>query len=421
MTVQDLMLDFDKDSANILTQFVTELGASGMTTITQQEYLYEICRGLAYMEVSVKKITVGMINWYIDEMGKKGYTVKRTEKRGRPPKPWIKRTQKRVLGIFKDFLEFLRRPYFYKNVSRGSVLKPSEENNPSNLVKIGKVGKPQFGHAATPRQRETMLDKEEKDTEERYYRYLRDRAIIYTFFYTGIRVSELVCFQYKHIRGETPFKGHRYLDVPPQGAKGKSKRGDTLQTIISEGAIAALDEYKDAMGISDDEVMFDMTEGGIRKRLYTLSKGKIKVRKGKNYLTPHDFRRGFACYAYYYVANKDILAVKRWLRHESLETVDRYIGKCKELVDQFIKDFKKVISPRTIKLRSLRMKVINKVMRSNIIPAYELRRKIGCTAAELNTILSNLEEHGIIYLTYVKPQRGKSKRIVHWTQQPRRV
>ncbi len=150
---------------------------------------------------------------------------------------------------------------------------------------------------------------------------IRDRAILETFYGTGIRLSELISLEWDDINFHDGT-----IKVTGKGSK---------QRIVPVGrkAVAALRAYASVRAKMVDDAHKDETDG---KRVFVTKRGKPLSPKGVNVLmnryiakvseikkkSPHVLRHSFATHLL--DRGADLRAVKELLGHESLSTTQIY-------------------------------------------------------------------------------------------------
>jgi site-specific recombinase XerD len=150
----------------------------------------------------------------------------------------------------------------------------------------------------------------------------RDRAILYTFFSTGLRLSELVSLNRREVNDKT-----REMSV-------RGKRGKVRVVFLSDSAVAAIREYLDALEIECEPLFIrlvkdslDRTMSGNELRLtqrsiqnivkkYALAAGIVENP------SPHTLRHSFATHLLRNGA--DLRSVQEMLGHKDLSTTQIY-------------------------------------------------------------------------------------------------
>jgi site-specific recombinase XerD len=290
----------------VVKEYLEDLVANNRRPKTIEAYQYELSRFFGYFTKRIETLKRHDINEYLAEMSRR-------------PK-MTRATMRRTLSVMREFLRFLRRDY--------DLLEDSKYTDPSLLGRKTRRSRKVPRRPTTPKDMLSMRRNYKRNTDARRMRFQRDLLLLRVLFYTGVRVEELGEFKMEHILN--PMRGYpkqRYLFV-------RGKGGDERHTIIDEESVRLLAEYCQTAIIGEDEPVFLIKPPAIRKRIRAISKGLVKTPKG--YLTPHDFRRGFACRAYYQITGKDILRVQEWLGHQNLETTEIYVKGCTRVAEEFV-------------------------------------------------------------------------------------
>ena len=150
---------------------------------------------------------------------------------------------------------------------------------------------------------------------------LRDIAIITLLFGTGMRVSECVGIDLRHIN----FKND-YITVVRKGGDNdkvyfnQSVKDAPLDYIqLGRQCFNPYDEYADALFLATSRQR--ITTRSVEKLIH---KYATMANLDKN-IAPHKCRSTYACFVYE-ATDHDLYAVKDSLHHASLETSKRYIG-----------------------------------------------------------------------------------------------
>jgi integrase/recombinase XerD len=273
------------------------------TAITVEDYRYELIRFLDWFAKPIWELTIEAVEGYLDLHIK-----------------WATESARKVVSILTEFMRYLRR--------KEDVLPETKHTDPINLdLRLPKREKVDR-KIVVPKEMEMLEKVNKRNTSERDMRFLRDKAILMTLYFTGVRVSEVVKIKWNDIREPVAgLRDQRFLFVVGKGGKERF-------SIVNEATIAAIERYCKAAMIRPDEPLFLISAHSVRKEIKKLSKGKVSGKKG--YLTPHDFRRGFACYCYYKVVGMNILRVQEFMGHKSLETLNIYVNGCSKLVEAFV-------------------------------------------------------------------------------------
>lgn len=158
---------------------------------------------------------------------------------------------------------------------------------------------------------ERLLDAPPKDT----LRGLRDRAILETFFSTGLRLHELV---------DLP----RYLDLG-RGELSVRGKGEKLRVVfLSEGARAHIKKYLDKRADADEALFVSLTKKGrVIGRITTRAIQRMIVHYATKagipgHVHPHQIRHLFATDLL--INGADIRAVQELLGHANISTTQVY-------------------------------------------------------------------------------------------------
>lgn len=151
---------------------------------------------------------------------------------------------------------------------------------------------------------------------------VRDRAIAYTLFFTGIRVAELAALDLDHIR----MRGRKRLIV--WEGKGRGYREIPLETEPQPVLREWIAERGDWPGVDRTPACFVNRRGG---RLTTRSVDDLVVRIGRESgigsddpITPHVLRHTYG--ARLLRAGTDLTRVSELMGHKRLETTKRYLA-----------------------------------------------------------------------------------------------
>jgi len=142
---------------------------------------------------------------------------------------------------------------------------------------------------------------------------LRDKAVVLTFYDTGMRVSELAAMKMGDINPDT-----RLIKI-----RGKGRKERMLS--LSPPTMKAIWEYLKAMRPRMDNLWFSeegrpLTSSGIQQIVRRIiRRAGIRGRKAG----PHTFRHTFACR--YLEAGGDPITLQYLLGHSSLRMVERYV------------------------------------------------------------------------------------------------
>lgn len=188
---------------------------------------------------------------------------------------------------------------------------------PAEKIKLAKDGRERQVHFLTLEQLEKLF---EMPTNTKTRQGLRDRAILETFFSTGMRIAELVGLNKEQIK--VPVGGGE-LEV---GIMGKGGRARTVY--FSEGALRSLEEYLKTRNDNDKALFINYRSGGGNSRRLT-SRSIEKMIKRYALLaglpittTPHVMRHSFATD----LLNQgvDIRILQEFLGHKSISATQIY-------------------------------------------------------------------------------------------------
>lgn len=216
------------------------------------------------------------------------------------------------------------------------------ETNPFALVTFPKVGKPLI-QTITAEEFESLLaactpPNETGPIAERAA--VRNRAILWVFYDTGIRVSELC-----HLRIENLDRKRGVLTVSGKGSK---ERRIALGQNCQRHLLYYLDHHRpDAEELSEwgsageDHLFLSETRLPITKNGITLLFARLKKRVGitGRRISPHIFRHTFAIR--YLVNGGDPFSLQELLGHEDMATVKIYM----RMNDETIQEQKRKFSP----------------------------------------------------------------------------
>jgi len=203
------------------------------------------------------------------------------------------RTIARHLSVLRSFFKFLTREGYLKNNPTLSISTPKQEKRlPSFLTEEEII-----------RLIESALPKDERGS--------RDKAILETFYSTGIRISELV-----------------ELDIPDIDfiggiikVMGKGKKERIVP--IGEQAIAAIRVYLDKRKKQADTLFLNKSGQRITTRgVRYIVKKYIRIASIKQGVSPHTLRHSFATH----LLNRgaDLRSVQELLGHANLSTTQIY-------------------------------------------------------------------------------------------------
>jgi len=203
------------------------------------------------------------------------------------------RTIARHLSVLRSFFKFLTREGYLKNNPTLSISTPKQEKRLPSFLTEEEI----------TRLIESALPKDERGS--------RDKAILETFYSTGIRISELV-----------------ELDIPDIDfiggiikVMGKGKKERIVP--IGEQAIAAIRVYLDKRKKQADTLFLNKSGQRITTRgVRYIVKKYIRIASIKQGVSPHTLRHSFATH----LLNRgaDLRSVQELLGHANLSTTQIY-------------------------------------------------------------------------------------------------
>jgi tyrosine recombinase XerC len=203
------------------------------------------------------------------------------------------RTIARHLSVLRSFFKFLTREGYLKNNPTLSISTPKQEKRLPSFLTEEEI----------TRLIESALPKDERGS--------RDKAILETFYSTGIRISELV-----------------ELDIPDIDfiggiikVMGKGKKERIVP--IGEQAIAAIRAYLDKRKKQADTLFLNKSGQRITTRgVRYIVKKYIRIASIKQGVSPHTLRHSFATH----LLNRgaDLRSVQELLGHANLSTTQIY-------------------------------------------------------------------------------------------------
>jgi len=203
------------------------------------------------------------------------------------------RTVYRKISCLRSFFKFLAREGYIKTNPVLSLVSPKQEKHlPSFLTEeeiIKLIEAPQG-----------------KDD-----RSLRDRAILETFYSTGMRISELVGLSLEDLD---------FISGVVK-AKGKGKKERLLP--IGEKALRAIKNYLDKRKKTADAVFLNKSGGRLSDRgVRNIVSKYIRIMNLRQGISPHTFRHSFATH----LLNRgaDLRSVQELLGHVNLSTTQIY-------------------------------------------------------------------------------------------------
>ena len=203
------------------------------------------------------------------------------------------RTIARHLSVLRSFFKFLTREGYLKNNPTLSISTPKQEKRLPLFLTEEEI----------TRLIESALPKDEKGS--------RDKAILETFYSTGIRISELVGLDI----ADVDFIG----GIVKVMGKGKKER----IVPIGEKAIAAIRDYLDKRKKQADTLFLNKSGQRITtKGVRDIVKKYIRLASIKQGVSPHTLRHSFATH----LLNKgaDLRSVQELLGHANLATTQIY-------------------------------------------------------------------------------------------------
>ena len=229
------------------------------------------------------------------------------------------------------------RAFFHWLVSRETI-----ESNPFDKVTFPKVGKPLI-HTIDSEEFERLLlactpPNETGPIAERAV--VRNRAILWVFYDTGIRVSELC-----GLRLEDFDRKHGILTVTGKGSK---ERRVALGNNCLRNLLYYMDRYRpneeelaEWGSAGENHLFLSETRLPLTKNGVTLLFARIKKRAGitDKRISPHIFRHSFAIR--YLVLGNDPFSLQELLGHEDMTTVKNYM----HMNDETIQAQKRKYSP----------------------------------------------------------------------------
>jgi len=166
----------------------------------------------------------------------------------------------------------------------------------------------------THKRQPTFLTVEEAQDLVKVVPNLRDRAIVMTLLYSGMRVSELCNLDCDDLHLEDQ-------EIVVRDTKTYRDR----KVVISEKCVKAFEEYFESLSDSDKQAVFLSRQGRriSRNQVYTLVKRYGRLAGIKKNVTPHVLRHTLATNMIAHGAS--IIEVKEQLGHRSLESTLQYV------------------------------------------------------------------------------------------------
>ena len=170
--------------------------------------------------------------------------------------------------------------------------------------------KPPKSHKRQP----TFLTVEEAQNLVKVVPNLRDRAIVMTLLYSGMRVSELCNLDLDDLHLEDQ-------EIVVRDTKTYRDR----KIVISEKCVKAFEEYFESLPESDKQAVFLSRQGRriSRNQVYTLVEKYSRLAGIKKNVTPHALRHTLATNMIAHGAS--IVEVKEQMGHRSLESTLQYV------------------------------------------------------------------------------------------------
>jgi integrase/recombinase XerD len=163
------------------------------------------------------------------------------------------------------------------------------------------------------RRQPTFLTVEEAQSLTRVIPTLRDRAIVVTLLYTGMRVGELCNLNFEDLH-----LGSQEITVRD------TKTYHDRKVIISEVCVTILTEYLESLPVKEKAVFTSRNGRRVsRNRVYTLVRKYGRLAGIQKNVTPHVLRHTLATNMIAYGAS--VIEVKDQLGHRNLETTLQYI------------------------------------------------------------------------------------------------
>lgn len=149
---------------------------------------------------------------------------------------------------------------------------------------------------------------------------IRDRAIILTLLYTGLRVGELVALTTSDIH-LTERKGH--ILIRSNISKGGKERKVPVPKRARESLLHYIDQRRQKVDFTDHSPLFVGREGALSTAGVAAMLRKYARRASIEYLTPHTLRHTFA-YTYLQNNQNDLVGLAEILGHSDLNTTQIY-------------------------------------------------------------------------------------------------
>jgi site-specific recombinase XerD len=229
------------------------------------------------------------------------------------------------------------RAFFHWLVRRGTL-----ETNPFDRVVFPKVGRPLIQTITTEEFEQLLLACAPPNETGAYAERaaVRNRAMLWLLYDTGIRVSELI-----HLRlGDV----HRKKGVITVMGKGSKERRIALGQNCQRNLFYYLDKHRpnaeemaDWGSAGEDHVFLSETRQPLTKNGMEMLFKRLKTRAGitDKRISPHIFRHTFAMN--YLIKSNDPFSLQELLGHEDLTTVLNYI----HMNDAVLQEQKRKYSP----------------------------------------------------------------------------
>ncbi len=204
-----------------------------------------------------------------------------------------KSSMARKLAVLRSFFKYLRREGLLKA-------------NPAKLVNIPRQDKP-LPSFLTVDQATALMDS--PTSRDRFS--LRDKAILETFYSTGIRLSELVGLNIEDID----------FDSGLARIRGKGKKERIVP--IGSKAIEAIKKYLEVKGAAQGQAIF-LNRAGARLTARSVARivKRYLSRVGLPEASPHGLRHSFATHLL--EEGVDLRSIQELLGHSSIATTQRY-------------------------------------------------------------------------------------------------
>lgn len=205
----------------------------------------------------------------------------------------LQRSVSRKLSTLRSFFRFLSQDGIVKSNPTSSILSPKQEKHLPQFLTEEEVIK----LIESPAGDDVLV--------------LRDRAILETFYSTGMRISELVGLDIKNI--------DFISSVVKAMGKGKKER----LVPIGDKAVFAIKKYLDERKVSSDAVFLNKNKKRITSRgVRNIVAKYIHKVSLKNGLSPHSIRHSFATHLL--DRGADLRSVQELLGHSNLSTTQIY-------------------------------------------------------------------------------------------------